>query len=67
MPAALLGGSAVGTLMQGHYDFTDNVMMPNLAKKVTPALLLLFMDTGGLTRNMSKQVQLKLLKALIIV
>ena len=52
---ALLGGIVVGAIMLGRYDLTDKVIIPNLAKEGTAALLLLYLWLlGGLLGVWSK-------------
>jgi len=52
---ALLGGIVVGAIMLGRYDLTDKVIIPNLAKEGTAALLLLYLWLlGGLLGIWSK-------------
>lgn len=52
---ALLGGVVVGAIMLGRYDLTDKVIIPNLAKEGTAALLLLYLWLlGGLLGIWSK-------------
>jgi Na+/H+ antiporter NhaC len=52
---ALLGGVIVGSIMLGRYDLTDKVIIPNLAKEGTAALLLLYLWLlGGLLGIWSK-------------
>ena len=46
---ALFSGIVVGALMLGEYDITDSIIIPNLAKEGTAALLLLYLWLlGGL-------------------
>ncbi|MEW6984292.1 Na+/H+ antiporter NhaC family protein [Colwelliaceae bacterium 6471] len=52
---ALFGGIVVGTFMLGQYDLTDKVIVPNLAKEGTAAILLLYLWLlGGLLGIWSK-------------
>jgi Na+/H+ antiporter NhaC len=52
---SLLGGIVVGAIMLGRYDLTDKVIIPNLAKEGTAALLLLYLWLlGGLLGIWSK-------------
>ncbi|SEK70867.1 transporter, NhaC family [Colwellia chukchiensis] len=52
---ALLAGIVVGAIMLGRYDLTDAVIIPNLAKEGTAALLLLYLWLlGGLLGIWSK-------------
>lgn len=52
---ALFGGVVVGAIMLGRYDLTDKVIIPNLAKEGTAALLLLYLWLlGGLLGIWSK-------------
>jgi len=52
---ALFGGIVIGALMLGRYDLTDKVIIPNLAKEGTAALLLLYLWLlGGLLGIWSK-------------
>jgi len=52
---SLFGGIVVGALMLGEYDLTDSVIIPNLAKEGTAALLLLYLWLlGGLLGVWSK-------------
>ncbi|WP_422134546.1 Na+/H+ antiporter NhaC family protein [Endozoicomonas sp. ALD040] len=52
---ALLGGIIVGAIMLGQYDLTDKVIIPNLAKKGTASILLLYLWLlGGLLGVWSK-------------
>ncbi len=52
---ALLSGIVVGAIMLGQYDLTDKVIIPNLAKEGTAALLLLYLWLlGGLLGIWSK-------------
>lgn len=52
---ALLGGIVVGAIILGRYDLTDKVIIPNLAKEGTAALLLLYLWLlGGLLGIWSK-------------
>jgi hypothetical protein len=52
---ALLGGVVVGAIMLGRYDLTGKVIIPNLAKEGTAALLLLYLWLlGGLLGIWSK-------------
>jgi Na+/H+ antiporter NhaC len=52
---ALLSGIVVGAIMLGRYDLTDKVIIPNLAKEGTAALLLLYLWLlGGLLGIWSK-------------
>ena len=52
---ALFAGIVVGAIMLGHYDLTDKVIIPNLAKEGTAALLLLYLWLlGGLLGIWSK-------------
>ncbi len=52
---SLFSGIVVGSLMLGQYDLTDAVIIPNLAKEGTAALLLLYLWLlGGLLGIWSK-------------
>jgi len=52
---ALLSGIVIGSFMLGQYDLTDKVIIPNLAKEGTAALLLLYLWLlGGLLGIWSK-------------
>lgn len=52
---ALFGGIVVGALMLGRYDLTDKVIIPNLAREGTAAILLLYLWLlGGLLGIWSK-------------
>jgi len=52
---ALFGGIVVGAFMLGQYDLTEKVLIPNLAKEGTAALLLLYLWLlGGLLGIWSK-------------
>ena len=52
---ALLGGIVVGTFMLGQFDITDKVLIPNLAKEGTAAILVLYLWLlGGLLGIWSK-------------
>lgn len=52
---ALFSGVVVGAIMLGQYDLTDKVIIPNLAKEGTAALLLLYLWLlGGLLGIWSK-------------
>lgn len=52
---ALLAGIMVGAMMLGRYDLTDKVIIPNLAKEGSAALLLLYLWLlGGLMGIWSK-------------
>ncbi|WP_257275547.1 MULTISPECIES: Na+/H+ antiporter NhaC family protein [unclassified Endozoicomonas] len=52
---ALLGGIIIGSIMLGRYDLTDKVIIPNLAKEGTAAILLLYLWLlGGLLGVWSK-------------
>ncbi|WP_246028987.1 Na+/H+ antiporter NhaC family protein [Parashewanella tropica] len=53
--SALFGGIVIGAFMLGQYDLTDKVIIPNLAKEGTAALLLLYLWLlGGLLGIWSK-------------